>query len=121
MAAKSIVFAADHPRRREYWVGTPTVGTLLANRVVPGLLDHYLARTGYRSQQTDQPRDPDRPANLWDPADDTDEPDFGAHGSFDDRSFGFSPQLWLSQHRGPAAAGLASLAAATLAIRRRRS
>ena len=29
-----------------------------ANRVVPGLLDRYLARTGYDSQQTSQPAIP---------------------------------------------------------------
>jgi NAD(P)-dependent dehydrogenase (short-subunit alcohol dehydrogenase family) len=121
VAARSILFAADHPRRREYWVGMSTVGVLLGNRVAPGLLDRYLARTGYRSQQTDQPGDSGRPANLWEPADDIEDEDFGAHGSFDDRSHGTSPQLWLSQHRGLTAAGVAGLAAATLAVRRWRN
>ena len=69
LAARGVLYAADHPRRREYWVGASTVGTLAANAVVPGLLDRYLARTGFASQQTDQPKDPDAPANLWEPAD----------------------------------------------------
>ncbi len=52
VAARAVVFAADHPRRREYWVGSSTVGTLVANAVAPGLLDRYLGRTGFSSQQT---------------------------------------------------------------------
>ena len=120
VAAKAVVYAADHPKRREYWVGGSTVGTLLANAVAPGLLDRYLARTGFSSQQTDQPRDPDQPKNLWEPADE--HRDFGAHGRFDDRSTGRSFQLWASQHHGAvlAAAGAAvgGLVAATRAVRR---
>src|SRR3954447_9490822 len=83
VAAKAIVFAADHPRRREYWVGASTAVTLLANAVAPGLLDRYLARTGYKGQQTADKRDPDQPANLWKPADGERGDDFGSHGIFD--------------------------------------
>ncbi|SEG84868.1 Short-chain dehydrogenase [Thermomonospora echinospora] len=108
VAARALTYAAAHPRRREYWVGASTVGTLLANRVVPGLLDRYLALTGYASQQTDRPRDPHAPANLWEAADDDDGRDFGVHGSFDERAHGRSPQQWLSRHRR--ALGLAGLA-----------
>ena len=43
-------------RRREYWVGETTAATLLVNAVAPGLLDRYLARTGFGGQQTDQPK-----------------------------------------------------------------
>ena len=98
VAARAVVHAADHPRRREYWVGGSTAATLLANAVAPGLLDRYLARTGYRAQQTDRPRDPDQPANLWRPADSG--VDYGAHGDFDDRATTRSAQLWASQHHG---------------------
>jgi len=115
VAARAIVFAADHPRR-EYWVGASTVATLLANKVAAGWLDRYLARTGYRSQQADEPRDPDQPANLWDAADEAGETDYGAHGSFDDRALDRSPQLWLSQHRGPVLAGAAGVVAAGAAV-----
>src|ERR1700756_3913139 len=52
MAARGVVFAADHPQRRVYFVGGTTAATILANRVAPALLDRYLARTGYSSQQT---------------------------------------------------------------------
>jgi len=120
VAAQAVLYAADHPRRREYWVGGSTVGTLLANAVVPGLLDRYLARTGFSSQQTDQPRDPDQPENLWEPADEN--RDFGSHGRFDRQATGRSPQLWASQHHGTvlAAAGAAAagIVAATRAARR---
>lgn len=115
IAASALVYAADHPRRREYWVGGSTVGTILANRLTPGLLDRYLARTGYESQQTDEPRDPRQPANLWRPADGEDGHDYGAHGDFDADAHEHCPQAWASRHRavlagavGGAALGLVS-------------
>ncbi|HVV21626.1 MAG TPA: SDR family oxidoreductase [Pseudonocardiaceae bacterium] len=98
VAARAVLHAADHPNRREYWVGGSTAGTLAANAIAPGLLDRYLARTGFSSQQTEEPRDPDRPVNLWEPAD---KPrDFGAHGEFDEKASTRSVQLWASQHHG---------------------
>ena len=36
VAARAVMFAADHPRRREYWVGSSTAGTLAANAIAPG-------------------------------------------------------------------------------------
>jgi NAD(P)-dependent dehydrogenase (short-subunit alcohol dehydrogenase family) len=116
IAARAVLYAADHPRRREYWVGGSTLGTLAANAVAPGLLDRYLARTGFDSQQTGQPHDPTQPANLWHPADGTDGHDFGAHGAFDTRSTRRSPQLWASQHHGVLATVGGALAAAGVAL-----
>jgi NAD(P)-dependent dehydrogenase (short-subunit alcohol dehydrogenase family) len=63
VAARAVVTAADHPRRKEYWVGASTAATITANRVVPALLDRYLARTGYGSQQSADPRS----AGAWQP------------------------------------------------------
>jgi NAD(P)-dependent dehydrogenase (short-subunit alcohol dehydrogenase family) len=117
VAARAVLYAADHPKRREYWVGASTAGTLLANAVAPGLLDRYLARTGYKSQQTDQPEDPRQPENLWEPADE--DRDHGAHGRFDKRSHTRSPQLWASQHHGTLAAGAAALALLSTKLRRK--
>jgi NAD(P)-dependent dehydrogenase (short-subunit alcohol dehydrogenase family) len=117
LAARAVVYAADHPRRREYWVGASTMGTLAANAVAPGLLDRYLARTGFKAQQTEHKQDPAAPANLWDPADGRDGHDFGAHGIFDYTSHSRDPQLWASQHHGllgalgTALAGVAGVAA----------
>ncbi|HEU5036587.1 MAG TPA: SDR family oxidoreductase [Nocardioides sp.] len=118
VAARGVLYAADHPRKREYWVGASTVVTILANRVAAGLLDRYLARTGVASQQTSEPRPADQAVNLWEPADGEDGHDFGAHGRFDDEAWSHSPQLWLSTHRrelatAAVATGVAGLAAAT--------
>ncbi|MGC5022636.1 SDR family oxidoreductase [Micromonospora sp. DT47] len=118
VAARAIVAAADRPGRREYWVGMPTALTILGNRIAPGLLDRYLARTGYDSQQTGRPADPDRPTNLWHPVDGPDGEDHGAEGSFTGRSHSRSPQAWLSRHRVATAAGLAGAAVGALAWRR---
>ena len=98
VAARAVVHAAEHPKRREYWVGGSTMLTLAANAVAPGLLDRYLARQGYESQQTDERRDPQDPVNLWSPADA--DSDAGAHGEFDDQAKSRSLQMWASQHHG---------------------
>ncbi len=121
VAARAVVYAADHPKRREYWVGESTMGTLLANAVAPGLLDRYLAKTGFASQQTGERRDPDQPTNLWEPADGEQGQDFGAHGNFDDRAWSRSPQLWASQHHGLVGAGLVGLASMAVAAVLRRN
>jgi NAD(P)-dependent dehydrogenase (short-subunit alcohol dehydrogenase family) len=119
VAARAVVFAADHPGRREYWVGASTAATLAANAIAPGLLDRYLGRTGFSSQQTDQPRDPDQPANLWEPADGTGGRDFGSHGAFDSKAKPRSAQLWLSHHHGVVGAAVGAVAGAAVAITRR--
>jgi NAD(P)-dependent dehydrogenase (short-subunit alcohol dehydrogenase family) len=98
VAARGVLFAADHPRRRQYWVGATTAATIAANRLAPALLDRYLARTGYRAQQTAQAAEPGRPDNLLQPIDGIDGHDHGSRGVFDDRSHRRSPQLWISQH-----------------------
>jgi NAD(P)-dependent dehydrogenase (short-subunit alcohol dehydrogenase family) len=114
VAARGVLYAAAHPERRAYWVGIATAGTIIANRVAGGLLDRYLARTGVDSQQTHDTRPEDQAVNLWQPADGSEGHDYGAHGPFDDRAFGHSPQQWASQHRralGLDALGLAGCAA----------
>ncbi|MFC7894378.1 SDR family oxidoreductase [Streptomyces sp. NPDC057381] len=122
VAAEAVLYAADHPERREYWVGGSTVATLLGQKLAPGLLDRYLARTGYDGQQTDEPVDPSRPVNLWKPPDATAPADYGAHGAFDDEAHPRSVQFWLSRHRRPLAlaAAVTGTAAAALADGMRR-
>ena len=122
VAARGVLHAADHPHRREYWVGGSTMGTLAANAIAPGVLDRYLARTGYKSQQTNQDRSPDQAENLWNPADGTNGKDYGAHGAFDNKAVDRSEQLWLSHHHGllgAAAGALAAGAALGVALARR--
>jgi NAD(P)-dependent dehydrogenase (short-subunit alcohol dehydrogenase family) len=122
VAARGVVYAADHPGRREYWVGASTAATLTANKLAPAVLDRYLAKTGYASQQTNQPDDPGRPGNLLAPVDGPAGSDHGAHGSFDDRSHSRSAQLWLSHHPAisAAAAGGAVAGTAIALLARRR-
>jgi len=122
LAARAIVHAAEHPRRREYWVGSTTAATIAANAVAPGLLDRYLARTGFDSQQRQQPQGSDAPDNLFRPADRAGEHDFGAHGDFDDQAHATDPQLWASQHHGAVAAAAGGVLAGVggLLLRRRR-
>jgi NAD(P)-dependent dehydrogenase (short-subunit alcohol dehydrogenase family) len=115
VAARAVVYAADHPRRKQYFVGASTAATILANRVAPALLDRYLARTGFDSQQTGEP-EPRRPGNLWEPADQPGGDDYGAHGEFDDRSHRRSAQLFLSHHPLAAIATGAATAAAGLVL-----
>ena len=114
VAARAVVWAMDHPERRSYWVGATTAATIIADKFVPGLLDRYLARSGYESQQTDEPEDPARPNNLWGPVPE----DHGAHGRFDDRSHARSSQFWLSTHRRWVAVAGGALALAAVAARR---
>jgi hypothetical protein len=120
-AARAVVFAAEHPKRREYWVGSSTMGTLAANALAPGLLDRYLARTGFKAQQTEESQPADAPVNLWEPADDSTGHDFGAHGDFDDTAHDRDVQLWASQHHGILAAAAGGLATAAVVLRKRLS
>ncbi len=112
VAAEAIVFAA-YARRREIWVGGPTIKAILANKIAPGLLDRYLARDGYSGQLSAEPADPAAPDNLFEPV----RGDHGAHGRFDTRATPWSAALWASMHKGTllagaAVAGLALLMAA---------
>jgi hypothetical protein len=108
VAARAIVFASHHPRR-EIYVGMPTVEAIVGNKIAPGVLDHYLARTGFDSQQTNESEDPNRPDNLWEAVDAA--KDHGAHGRFDARASDCSAQLWATMHRPLVAAGLVLLGA----------
>ncbi|WP_256392714.1 SDR family oxidoreductase [Natronoarchaeum rubrum] len=103
VAAEAIVWTAENGRD-ELWVGRSTVKAILGNRVIPRRLDRKLASSGWGSQMTDEPSDPDRAHNLWEPVDD--ETDHGAHGRFDDRARERSFQLWAVTHPVELAAGL---------------
>jgi len=118
--ARAVLYAAAHPGRREYWVGGTTAATLAANKIMPGLLDRYLGRTGYGSQQSSEPASPDAATNLWEPVDGRGGHDHGAHGRFDASSHGRSPQVWLSQHHGLLGAAAAVIAAGVTATLVRR-
>jgi short-subunit dehydrogenase len=108
IAADAIVWAAAH-RRRELSVGGTTAAVIWSNKILSPLLDRYLAKTGYDSQQTDQPVGPDRPDNLWAPL----PGDHGAHGRFASRSAKSSPQTWVNERLGMLL-GLAAVGAAAI-------
>src|SRR5213594_2568770 len=116
VAARAIYWAAHH-RRRELYVGFPTVKAIVAGKIIPGYLDRYLAEHGYQVQQTDEPDDHNGPHNLWNAL----PGDFGAHGRFGRQSRRRSWQLWLTTHRawlGSAAIGAAAAAIGAYTIRR---
>lgn len=93
VAARAIVEVA-RSNKREAFVGYPTVQTILGNKFVPAWLDHYLAKTGFNGQQTNEPKDPNRKDNLYEPI----PGDHGAHGDFDAKAWDFSPQFWAASH-----------------------
>jgi len=112
VAAEAIVWAAHH-KRREVYVGLPTLKAIEGNKIAPGYLDKYLARTCYDGQQTDEPVSVDRPSNLFEPV----VGDHGAHGIFDRQAHSSSAQLWQTTHRGwLEAAGLGIAALACVAV-----
>jgi NAD(P)-dependent dehydrogenase (short-subunit alcohol dehydrogenase family) len=110
VAAEAIVWMSEH-RRRQLYVGAPTLKTVIGNRLAPWLADIYLARTGYEAQQTEEEVDPDRPDNLFEPV----PGDHGTHGRFDEGARAGSVVTWLSRHRG-LLAGLAATAGGAAAI-----
>ena len=112
VAARAIYWAAHH-RRREVWVGAPTVAAITGQKFVPGLLDTYLGKTGYDSQQTSEREDPDRPHNLYEPLDDA--RDYGPYGHFSKRASNTSEQVWLDVHRDWVLGGAVGMAAFLLA------
>lgn len=76
------VYQAAHTSPRELWIGFPTWKAIIGNMLVPGWIDGYLARHGYRGEMTSQAALRGRSDNLYDAVD----TDPGAHGRFDDRA-----------------------------------
>ncbi len=114
VGARTIYWAAHHSRR-EIYAGWPTVEAIVGNKIAPGWLDRYLGKTGFDSQQTSEPEDPDRPNNLWEPLDG----DHGAHGAFDHQAHERSWEVQASLGREWIGAGLTVVAVALLLASRR--
>lgn len=104
IAADAIVWATRHARR-EMWVGFPTVRTILAQYIAPGLLDRLAARFAYDGQLAAEPRPRDVPDNLYRPAEGV----HAIHGRFDSVARRHNWQLWCNMHRR-------GLAAATMVL-----
>jgi short-subunit dehydrogenase len=106
--ARAIYFAATN-RRRDVWVGFPTVKAILANRVAPGLIDRYLASAGYSGQLTQEKQPENAPANLFESTPGS----YGAHGRFDGQARTASWEMFTDRHR---TAFLAAAAVAGVAV-----
>lgn len=113
VAADAIYWAAHHDRR-EVYLGYMTALGIKLNKVWPGLLDRYLINRSFG--ETNQPRDPAQPDNLWQPA----PGDWAARGPFSSESVPRSLQFELSKHRGLLAA-LGAAAAVALLLQHRRA
>ncbi len=101
VAADAILFAAENDRR-EIMVGYTTVEATLGEKVIPGLLDHYLANAAWAGAMLPEPADPNQPDNFWEPV----HRDLGSHGQFDKLARSVSPELWAVKHRNGLLGGL---------------
>jgi NAD(P)-dependent dehydrogenase (short-subunit alcohol dehydrogenase family) len=110
VAARAIVWASEHPWRRQVYVGFPTLISIYGNQFFPALIDHYLGKTGFSSQQTQEPLNDRRGDNLFEPV----SGQFEAHGAFDHKAHDHSPQVWITKNR--AWLSLVLLGIASLAV-----
>ena len=113
------IYWASQKTPREMWVGASSVLAIMVQKIAPRIGDMWLAMTGYKSQQTQEPISPGRPDNLYKPADTS--KDFGAHGEFDEKAKtrSWETELIMNRQWLLAGAALAGAAAVTTAIRRR--
>ncbi|HEX6915231.1 MAG TPA: SDR family oxidoreductase [Chitinophagaceae bacterium] len=81
VAARAVLWAAQKDRR-EWVVGFPAWKGIFGNMISPSFADRFLARNGYKSQQTGEKRPVDQPDNLFESVDG----EFGAHGRFDSKA-----------------------------------
>jgi hypothetical protein len=116
IAADAIHHAAHH-KRRQLYVGLPTVMNILGERTAPWLLDRMLAKSGYKNQMTEDDLGPQGHDNLFEAVDE----DRGAHGPFDQQAHQRSAQYQLSKNRAAVLAGMGAAAAATGAALARRN
>lgn len=119
VTAQVVVAAGFATRpRREYWVGMPTVTAILGQKIIPGLLDRYLGKTGYKGQQiASEKQDPNAPNNLYNYVPGK----WSARGKFDDRSARSSAEVFVSLHRHWFALGVAGIIAGGIALRKARN
>ncbi|MCU1484053.1 MAG: family NAD(P)-dependent oxidoreductase [Actinomycetia bacterium] len=92
VAADRIVLAVTSPRRHRV-LGGFNRALITANKVAPGVVDRYVARTAVASQQTDEPAVDGR-ADLWAPVDDAG--DHGPRGPFAELEGGMRNRRWLA-------------------------
>jgi short-subunit dehydrogenase len=109
--AAAAILAAVRDGRRSKVLGAWNKLIVAGHSVAPSVLSRYAALTGVSSQQTDEPAEPDQPANLERPVD-TDA-DHGARGSFDGQARGvLDPSFLRSLPKTAVTAGRAAAGAA---------
>lgn len=92
-AATAIVNAAEStPRQKIFGVWNWLLVGL--SNLMPGIGDHYMARSAVGGQLTETAIDEDRPDNLYTPVDQ--DVDHGAHGIFDERAHGARTRSFLA-------------------------
>ncbi len=94
VGAQAILYAA-RAKKKQIYVGLSTLQAIYGQKLIPGVLDEYMAKTVYSAQMTDDPTAPDRPDNLFEPAPGLQ----SAHGPFDTQAKAGSLQLTLSKNR----------------------
>lgn len=113
--AEAIVWASERAPR-EMLVGRSTVQAVLGQKMIPGLLDRFLACTAWSGQFVDEPNRQDGRDILFAPL----PGDPGMHGPYRDREQGPDLQMWLQTHRrGVLASSVAAAALGALALLRR--
>lgn len=107
--AEAIVWGSERAPR-EMLVGSTTVQAVWGQKFIPGLLDRFLAHSGWRNQLTDESNQQDGHDMLF-----TTLPgDPGMDGPYRDRAHGADLQMWLRMHPAVTLASTAAAAAAAL-------
>lgn len=122
-AARAIIRAAQHPAR-EYWLGGMTPVIILANMLLPGVLDRYLAANAIQGQERIEAVPAARADNLFQPAEGIHRKDGSFGGEARDAAMLFeAPRLRVGAFLGACLlAGLGgAIAASRLAKRSRNS
>ena len=114
VGAEAVYWAAHHDRR-ELLVGWPTIQAVWGQKLIPGLLDRYLARMAWDGQMRDGARDSAAPVDLYEPVPGHQ----GAHGDFGDQASERSLALWAVTHRGWLGLAAGGMAAAAYGLLRK--
>jgi len=113
VGAEAIVWAATH-RKRELYVSSSSLKTIVFNKLFPALGDRLAASLAWDGQLTCEPQPRGAPSNLFEPV----AKKCASHGRFDAKSLAHSPELWLATHRGWLSAALLTLVASTYVTHR---
>jgi NADP-dependent 3-hydroxy acid dehydrogenase YdfG len=92
LIARKILDSCETPRRHKV-VGGFNRFLVAANKLAPGVIDHYVARNAVESQQTERDAPADARFDLWEPVDDGE--DRGARGAYGDKEGGVLGSGWI--------------------------